>query len=76
MGLTWFVGWAGVGFLMEIFDPNGQIADIWPAVLGIPGFFGGEVFSVVLRVSGLRQAIADSTSCRVPGSARWARSRA
>jgi hypothetical protein len=51
MGLTWFAGWVAVGFLMEIVDPNGQIADIWPAVLGLPGFFGGVAFSVVLRVA-------------------------
>jgi hypothetical protein len=51
MGLTWFAGWVAVGFLMEFVDPNGQVADIWPAVLGLPGFFGGVVFSVVLRVA-------------------------
>jgi hypothetical protein len=55
MGLTWFAGWVAVGFLMEFVDPNGQIADIWPAVLGIPGFIGGVVFSAVLGIAASRR---------------------
>jgi hypothetical protein len=55
MGVTWFAGWAGVGFLMELIDRSGQIADIWPAVLGIPGFFGGVVFSAVLGIAAGRR---------------------
>lgn len=50
VGLTWAVGWGLVGLLvMETFvDPHGRIADIWPMVLGIPGFLGGVVFSMML----------------------------
>ena len=53
MGLTWAVGWGLVGLLvMETFvDPHGRIADIWPMVLGIPGFLGGVVFSVMLGMA-------------------------
>jgi O-antigen/teichoic acid export membrane protein len=53
VGLTWAVGWGLVGFLvMETFvDPHGSIADIWPMVLGIPGFFGGVIFSVMLGMA-------------------------
>ena len=51
-GLTWAVGWGFVGGLMELFvDPHGQIADIWPMVLALPGFFGGVIFSLVLSMA-------------------------
>lgn len=53
VGLIWAIGWGFVGgAVMEgIVDPHGRIADIWPAVLGIPGFFGGILFSAVLSVA-------------------------
>ncbi len=53
MGLTWAAAWGlVVGMLIELFvDPHGEIADIWPAVLGIPAFFGGVFFSLVLGVA-------------------------
>lgn len=53
VGLTWAVGWGLVGLLvMETFvDPHGRIADIWPMVLGIPGFLGGVVFSGILGMA-------------------------
>lgn len=38
---------------MEIFvDPNGAIADIWPAVIGLPAFICGSGFSLVLAIAG------------------------
>jgi len=56
VGITWAIGWAGVGFLIELFvDPHGRIADIWPMVLGIPGFFGGAIFAVVLGMAEARR---------------------
>lgn len=57
VGVTWALGWGFVGgALMEgIVDPHGRIADIWPAVLGIPGFFGGVLFSVVFSVAERRR---------------------
>lgn len=53
MALIWFVGWAlGAGGFMEAFiDPRGEIADIWPMVLGIPGAVCGVMFWLVLRVA-------------------------
>jgi hypothetical protein len=52
MGLTWAAAWGFVGFLIEAFvDPHGRIADIWPAVLGFPAFFGGVFFSIVLGIA-------------------------
>jgi hypothetical protein len=53
VGVTWALAWGiGGGGLMElIFDPDGRIADIWPMVLGIPGFFAGIIFSIVLAAT-------------------------
>ena len=61
VGLTWAVGWGLVGLLvMETFvDPHGRIADIWPMVLGIPGFLGGVVFSVMLGMAEGRRRFDD-----------------
>jgi hypothetical protein len=51
MGFAWFLAGAMFGlFVMEMIDPNGEIADVWPAVLGYPGFVGGVAFSVFLQV--------------------------
>jgi hypothetical protein len=52
MILTWTVGWGlGFGGLMELYDPDGKIGDVWPTALAIPGFVGGVVFSALLRVA-------------------------
>jgi hypothetical protein len=53
IGILWALAWGLIGgFVMEaIVDPNGRIADIWPMVLGIPGFFGGVIFSVMLGMA-------------------------
>jgi hypothetical protein len=50
VGVSWALGWALIGgTLMEgIFDPHGEILDMWPQTLAIPGFLLGVVFSVVL----------------------------
>jgi hypothetical protein len=51
--LMWAMGW-GVGFggLIEAFvDPNGELVDIWPAAMAIPGFIGGAVMCALLRVA-------------------------
>jgi hypothetical protein len=49
MILTWTIGWGlGFGGLMELYDPHGQIGDVWPTVLAIPGFVGGILFSALL----------------------------
>jgi hypothetical protein len=36
---------------MELYDPHGQIGDVWPTVLAIPGFIGGIVFSALLWIA-------------------------
>src|SRR5688572_1236022 len=52
MILLWTVGWGlGFGGLAEVFvDPDGEIQDIWPAEMAIPGFVGGVVFGGLLRI--------------------------
>ena len=65
VGLTWAVGWGLVGLVMEAFvDPHGRIADIWPMVLGIPGFLGGVVFSVMLGMAEGRRRFDDLSLSR------------
>lgn len=49
MILTWTVGWGlGFGGIMELYDPDGKILDVWPTAMAIPGFIGGMVFSAIL----------------------------
>lgn len=57
VGLTWAVAWGVIGgAVMElIVDPHGRIADIWPMVLGIPGFFGGLLFALVFSIAERRR---------------------
>ena len=52
LGLAWFLVGAFIGLIVfeGLVDPDGKIADIWPAVLGYPGFFGGVVFYTLTRV--------------------------
>ena len=52
MILTWIVGWGlGFGGLMELYDPDGRIGDVWPTALAIPGLIGGILFSALLRIA-------------------------
>lgn len=44
MGLIGAAAGAVAGFGMEVVDPHGEIADIWPTLLAIPGFFVGVVY--------------------------------
>lgn len=57
VGALWAIGWGvlGGGFMELAVDPHGRIADIWPAVLGIPGFFGGVLFSAVFSIAERRR---------------------
>ncbi len=69
MGLSWAVPWVFVAFLIEAFvDPHGRIADIWPAVLGIPAFIGGVFFSVVLGIAERRRRFDELS---IPRFAAW-----
>ena len=68
MGLTWGLAGFLLGLLMEFVDPNGEIADIWPAIFAYPGFLGGVLFSAVLGVAG-RHRRFDELS--IPRFAAW-----
>jgi len=68
MGLTWGLGGALAGMLMEFVDPQGLVADIWPAVLAYPAFLGGVVFSVVLGVVARRRRFDELS---LPQFAGW-----
>lgn len=56
LGVTWAVICAVVGGgVMEAFvDPNGEILDMWPQTLAIPGFLFGVGFAAALAVTGRR----------------------
>lgn len=60
LGLIWFAVGFGIGAVIELIhnvwpNPVGGAVDIWPAVLGYPGFLGGVAFSVVLGIVGRRR---------------------
>jgi hypothetical protein len=65
MGLTWGFAGALLGFLMEFVDPNGEIADIWPAVFAYPAFLGGVLFSMVLGVAARHRSFDELSILRV-----------
>lgn len=70
MGLTWAIAWGLVGgLIMEgIVDPHGEIADMWPQLLAIPGFLGGVAFSLVLAVAERKHRFDELS---VPRFAAW-----
>ena len=56
MGLTWAAAWTLVGMLgvvvfYTLFPSVPDFFDVWIPVFAYPGFFGGVIFSVVLRVA-------------------------
>jgi hypothetical protein len=61
MGLTWAVGWAGIGLLIGVaskllpglpfWDAFFSVFDAPLPALALPGFFGGVLFSTVLRIA-------------------------
>lgn len=52
LGLYWFLIGTFIGFTVfeGLIDPDGKIADVWPAVLGLPAFFGGVTFFTMTRI--------------------------
>jgi hypothetical protein len=69
MGLCWLLAGFALAFPMEAFiDPDGKIADIWPAVLGYPGFFGGVLFFTLVRIFEGGRRMADIS---LPRAATW-----
>jgi len=53
MILVWMIVWGlGFGGIVEAFiDPEGQIIDVWPTFLAIPGSIGGGVFAALLLIA-------------------------
>jgi hypothetical protein len=73
MGLIWAIGWALVGFGIELVhnvwpNPLGSLVDIWPAVLAYPAFLGGLAFSAVLGIAGRRRRFDELS---LPRFAAW-----
>jgi hypothetical protein len=66
MILLWMVGWGmGFGGLIEAFiDPDGNILDVWPTAMAIPGFIGGVVFSALLRIAEGRRSFDEVSLAR------------
>lgn len=52
VGLAWFLIAVFIALIVfeGLVDPDGKIADIWPAVLGYPAFFGGVIFFALTRI--------------------------
>jgi hypothetical protein len=64
-GFYWALPAGIVAFFIEAFiDPDGKIADIWPAVLGYPAFAGGVIFFILLRVFEGRRRFAEISLLR------------
>src|SRR5690606_3269749 len=68
--LLWIVGWAvGFGGLIElIVDPHGEILDVWPTAMVVPGIFGGVVFAGQLQIAEGSRRLDDVSLAR---SATW-----
>ncbi len=66
MGLIWALGWAIIGgAIMEgLVDRNGEILDMWPQVLGMAGFIGGAVFSIVFGIAARRRSFEELSLAR------------
>ena len=52
LAMGWFLIAVFIALLVfeGLVDPDGKIADIWPAVLGYPAFFGGLTFFALTRI--------------------------
>ena len=78
MGLTWAAGWAVVGILIGIssrlfpdllpWDAFFNVFDAPLPALGVPGFIGGALFSIVLGIAGRGRKFSDLS---VPAFAAW-----
>lgn len=76
MGLSWAIGWAAVGLLIGVssvllprlpWDAFFAVFDAPLPALGVPGFFGGALFSVVLGIAGRRRSFDELSVGRVAG---------
>jgi hypothetical protein len=76
MGLSWAIGWAAVGLLIGVssvlvpwlpWDAFFAVFDAPLPALGVPGFFGGALFSIVLGFAGRRRSFDELSVGRVAG---------
>lgn len=69
MGLIWGLAWGIVGgAIMEgIVDPHGEILDMWPQALTVPGFLLGVVFAVMLSLTDRRRRFDELSIRRFAG---------
>lgn len=59
----WTVGWGlGFGGFAEVLDSRGDIIDVWPTVMAIPGFVGGLIFVALLAIAERRKSVAELPS--------------
>lgn len=70
MGITWALIWAivGGGVMEGIVDPRGEILDMWPQTLAIPGFLSGVAFAALLAVVARRRRFEELS---LPRFAAW-----
>lgn len=77
MGLTWAAGWAIVGLMIGVlsiltpslpWDAFFSVFDAPLPSLGVPGFFGGAFFSIVLGIAGRHRRFEDLS---LAGVAAW-----
>jgi TctA family transporter len=76
-GLSWAVGWAVAGVLIGVlsnllpgplWDSFFRVFDAPLPALGVPGFVGGVIFSIVLGVAGRRHKFSELS---IPQFATW-----
>lgn len=67
MGLTWALAWGivGGGLMEAVVDPRGEILDMWPQTLAIPGLITGMLFAGMLALMPGRRRIDDLSMRRV-----------
>jgi len=69
MGVSWAFAGAVAASLIEAFiDPHGTYVDVWAAALMYPGFFGGVIFSTLLRIAEGRRRLFEVS---LPRAAVW-----
>ena len=60
------------GGVMEAFvDPDGATLDMWPPTLGMAGFPGGAVFSMIIAIAARRRTFDELSLVRFGALGRW-----
>ena len=76
MGLTWAAGWTLVGMLgvvvfYTLFPNVPDVFDVWIPVFAYSGFFGGVIFSAVLRIAEGGRRFDELSLPRIAVWGRW-----